>query len=128
MDNGRIKWNSRKIVFGLLLLLVGVAVEMVGPRGLTETTSMFLIAIGAAYFAGNVGDKMAARGQAQAASNESSSEVAEGVEALNQKLDAIAEASQGERETYLKILKGVLDKQDGAAKKIDYIITKAGLK
>lgn len=50
------KWNSRKVIFGLLLLAVGVAIELLSPRGLTETMAMFLGAIGAAYFAGNVAE------------------------------------------------------------------------
>jgi len=55
----KIKWNSRKVMFGLLLISVGVGMELLSPRGLTETMAMFLGAIGAAYFAGNVAAKVA---------------------------------------------------------------------
>ena len=120
-----IKWNSRKVVFGLLLILVGVGIEMLGPRGLTEVTAAFLVAIGASYFAGNVGDKIAASKGSGA--EPSVAPVQEGVDALNQKLDAIAVNSQAEREGYMTALSGILSKQDEVQKKVDFIIKKAGL-
>ena len=53
------KWGSRKLLLGLVLIAIGVAIELLSVRGLTETMAMFLGAIGATYFVGNVAEKVA---------------------------------------------------------------------
>jgi len=47
------KLGGRKVVFGVLLIIVGVAIELLSTRGLTDTMSMFLVIIGGAYFLSN---------------------------------------------------------------------------
>lgn len=49
--------GGRKVAIGIGLVAVGVAVEFLGPRGLTETMSYFLMGMGLGYFAANVGSK-----------------------------------------------------------------------
>lgn len=53
------KWQSRKLVLGFVLIAVGVALELLSPRGLTEIMAAFLGAVGAAYFAGNIAEHKA---------------------------------------------------------------------
>jgi len=51
--------GGRKVVLGLLILLVGVGVEIFGPKGLTENVLYLLIAVSSSYFLANVGVKFA---------------------------------------------------------------------
>ena len=47
------KIGGRKVALGLLLVAVGVAIEFVSPKGLTETMSTYLLGMGLGYFLAN---------------------------------------------------------------------------
>lgn len=101
MDEMKPKWNSRKVVFGLLMTAVGVGIELSSPRGLTETMAMFLGAIGAAYFAGNVAEH-AVNGKAEAAKPSPSVDLAPLLEAVTQTNEGLAEMYQRLHESHEK--------------------------
>jgi len=114
----KIKWSSRKVIFGLLLIAVGVSLELLSPRGLTEVAAAFLAAIGATYFAGNVGEHYMEAKKAPAASASSTVQVDNS--ALEAQLMAIVAAGDEAKKQYLQYLDGILKTQN-------YIIKAAGL-
>lgn len=48
------KLGGRKTVIGMMLTLVAVGLDVLGPHGLTEVMSTFLLSIGIGYFGANV--------------------------------------------------------------------------
>lgn len=126
------KWKSRKVIFGLLLLLTGIAVELISPRGLTQTMAAYLGALGAVYFAGNVGEHFANKGAAV--------DVAEGDDAaviLTELTSRIVELDTGFKDRAQnadKTISGVTELLTNIGKLVisikkqnEYIISKAGL-
>jgi hypothetical protein len=45
--------GGRKATFGIFLVAVAAALDVLAPHGLTQTMSTFLMAIGGGFFAGN---------------------------------------------------------------------------
>jgi len=54
------------VLMGLILVVVAVTLEFAAPKGLTQTMSTFLIAIGATYFLANAGVHLAKAGESKA--------------------------------------------------------------
>lgn len=53
-NKGLAAMGGRKVAIGVLMIAVGVAVEFLGPRGLTDQVSTFLGMIAVGYFGANV--------------------------------------------------------------------------
>lgn len=105
------KWKSRKLIAGALLLAVGVGVELLGPRGLTETLAGFLVLLGGTYFAGNVGEHLATKPSGASGTNDAK---------LDTVIKMVGDAQVGGVQSYdaiLKALQGILNTQQHIIKK-----------
>lgn len=123
------KWKSRKVIFGLLLLLTGIAVELISPRGLTQVMAAYLGALGAVYFAGNVGEHFAKNAEA--------SDVEASAVILTELTSRVVELDTGFKEraknadetikSVTELLTNIGKLVIGIKKQNEYIISKAGL-
>ena len=121
------KWNSRKVIFGLLILTVGILIELLSPRGLTDVFATILGSVGLIYFIGNIGEHVAngKYKQREAAPTIDTSALSKQLEELDQKLMQIGVHSVDEGAKYAKAIKGINTDLANLHKKSDFLIIKA---
>lgn len=84
--------GGRKVIFGLLIIAVGVTVHMLAPKGLTDQMVELLTFIGVGFFLGNGVENTAKaiqKKKASPASAELISLMGEKVQAVGQALSAV---------------------------------------
>jgi hypothetical protein len=101
------KLGGRKTILGVLVIGAAIALELLAPKGLTETMSTFLIATAGGYFFANVGVKVAGNMKAKAVEapaldlapfEEAYDSISDKIEGLEGDISAIKEALESQPE------------------------------